>query len=180
MIRDDEAGKEPVMDVVAGVLRAGREAPLEALTGAVAENRGSLAWLLEAARKGDADAFTTLVRRFQGTTYHFILRMVRRPAVAEDVLQEVFIRLWRHLGEIQSAVLLPGWVRRVAANAVIDHWRKDEARQRRLRVLREHPVARHVVRPAWRRRRRWISFRRRWMTCRQSCARSSCCGPRKA
>jgi RNA polymerase sigma-70 factor (ECF subfamily) len=89
-----------------------------------------------------------MVRQFQAPTYHFILRMVRRPAVAEDLAQDVFIRLWRHLGEIQSASLLPGWLRRVAANAVIDHWRKDEARNRRMKVFREHPLARYTVRPS--------------------------------
>ena len=68
--------------------------------------------------------------------------------MAEDLTQDVFIRLWRHLAEIQSAALLPGWVRRVAANTVIDHWRKDEARERRMRFLREHPVARYAVRPS--------------------------------
>jgi RNA polymerase sigma-70 factor (ECF subfamily) len=56
--------------------------------------------------------------------------------------------MWRHLGEIDSAVTLGGWLRRVAVNAVIDHWRKDEARQRQMQALREHPVARHVVKPS--------------------------------
>ena len=148
MIRDDKAREEPAMDAVAGVLRAGHEAPLDALVGAVAERRGSLAWLLDAARGGDADAFASMVRQFQAPTYHFILRMVRRPAAAEDLTQDVFIRLWRHLREIQSADLLPGWIRRVAANSVIDHWRKDEARERRMQILREHPVARYAVKPS--------------------------------
>jgi RNA polymerase sigma-70 factor, ECF subfamily len=146
-MRDDEAKKEPVMDAVAGILAGPRHEPLESLAGAVVEQDSSLPRLLQAARDGNADAFTALVRQFQAPTYHFILRMVRRPAVAEDLAQDVFIRLWRHMAEIQSAALLPGWVRRVAANAVIDHWRKEEARERRMRVFREHPVARHTVRP---------------------------------
>ncbi|MCX5677441.1 MAG: sigma-70 family RNA polymerase sigma factor, partial [Planctomycetota bacterium] len=40
------------------------------------------------------------------------------------------------------------WLRRVAVNAVIDHWRKEDARQRRMKVLREHPIARRVLRPS--------------------------------
>jgi RNA polymerase sigma-70 factor, ECF subfamily len=148
MIGEDKTPEDPVMDAVAGVIGTSHEAPLEALADAITARRGSLAWLLETARSGDADAFAAMVRQFQGPTYHFILRMVRRPAVAEDLSQDVFIRLWRHLAEIQSADLLPGWLRRVAANAVIDHWRKDEARERRLQVLREHPVARFAVKPS--------------------------------
>jgi RNA polymerase sigma-70 factor, ECF subfamily len=148
MMRDDQTDKEPVMDAVAGVIGVGPEAPLEALSGAVTERQDTVAWLLEASRRGDSDAFASLIRQFQGPTFHFILRMVRRPAVAEDLSQDVFIRLWRHLAEIQSAALLPGWVRRVAANTVIDHWRKEEARERRMNVLRQHPVARLAVRPS--------------------------------
>jgi RNA polymerase sigma-70 factor (ECF subfamily) len=136
------------MAAVAGVLAGGRQQALSALAGAVVQSREGLPWLLEAARNGNGEAFTWLVRSFQTPTYQFILRMVRRPATAEDLSQDVFVRLWRHLGEIESAELLPGWLRRVAANAVIDHWRKEEARGRRMKILREHPVARYTVKPS--------------------------------
>jgi len=136
------------MTTIAGALDGRRDEPLAALAGVVAQAQQSLPGLLESARGGSADAFAALIRTFQGPTYQFILRMVRRPATAEDLAQEVFIRLWRHLGEIESAEMLPAWLRRVAANAVIDHWRKEEARDRRMKVLREHPVARYTVRPS--------------------------------
>jgi RNA polymerase sigma-70 factor (ECF subfamily) len=136
------------MSAAVGVLAGDRRQTRAALAEAVGRQQASPSGLLAAARDGDAQAFTALVQAFQFSVYHFILRMVRRPTTAEDLSQEVFIRLWRHLGEIQSAEMLPGWLRRVAANAVIDHWRKEEARERRLRILREHPVARYVVRPS--------------------------------
>jgi len=146
----EEANKEPAMRAEAGVLAAGQGNPAlsPAIEAAAEQTMSSAAWLLESARQGNADSFAAIVKRFEGTTYQFILRMVRRPSTAEDVSQDVFIRLWRHLGEIQSADMLPGWLRRVAANAVIDHWRKDEARQRRTRMLLEHPVARYVMKPS--------------------------------
>jgi len=133
------------MPAIVGVLA---DHPLAVLAGAVAEAQESLPGLLAAAREGDADAFAALVRAVQAPTYQFILRMVRRPATADDLAQEVFIRLWRHLAEIGSADMLPAWLRRVAVNAVIDHWRKEEARDRRMKVLREHPLARRAVRPS--------------------------------
>jgi len=136
------------MAAVAGIL-AGRAAyPLTSFAGAVAEVQESLPGLLAAARQSNADAFTVLIRTFQVPTYQFILRMVRRPAAAEDLSQDVFIRLWQHIGEIESAEMLHAWLRRVAANAVIDHWRKEDAHQRRMKILREHPVARLAVRPS--------------------------------
>lgn len=136
------------MPAVAGVLDGRAAYPLTSIAGVIAEARDTLPGLLTAARSGDADAFTTLIRTFQVPTYQFILRMVRRPATAEDLAQDVFIRLWQHVGEIESAEMLQAWLRRVAANAVIDHWRKEDARRRRMQVLREHPVARHTLRPS--------------------------------
>lgn len=144
-MQDEQANKEPQMTAAVGVLGV---TPLASLAEAVSHSRESLPSILEAARDGDADAFAALVHRFEAPTYHFVLRMVRRPAVAEDLSQEVFVRLWHHLNRIEDAEMLPAWLRRVAANAVIDHWRKEEARERRMQVLREHPIARRVVRPS--------------------------------
>lgn len=81
------------MTTIAGALAGRRDEPLAALAGAVAQAQQSLPGVLESARGGSADAFAALIRTFQGPTYQFILRMVRRPATAEDLAQEVFIRL---------------------------------------------------------------------------------------
>jgi len=136
------------MTTAVGVLSAGRAESLGALAEALESRRRDLGGLLEAAREGDGEAFALLVRRFERPVYHLVLRMVRRAAVAEDLAQDVFIRLWRHLGDLESADVLPGWLRRVAVNAVIDHWRKEDARRRKLEAMREHPLARRVVRPS--------------------------------
>jgi len=136
------------MKAAAGVLSTAGAGPISALAEAVGERQQGVLSLLEAARDGDADAFAGLVRHFETPTYHFILRMVRRPAVAEDVSQDVFLRLWENLGRLEDAEGLPAWLRRVATNAVIDYWRKEDARRRRRDALREHPIARRVVRPS--------------------------------
>jgi RNA polymerase sigma-70 factor (ECF subfamily) len=49
--------------------------------------------LLRQLRAGDGEAFATLYRRRQGSVFRFALRMTGRPAVAEDVTQEVFMVL---------------------------------------------------------------------------------------
>jgi RNA polymerase sigma-70 factor (ECF subfamily) len=54
--------------------------------------------LLRRMAAGDEGAFTTLYRRSQGAVYRFALHMSGRPAVAEDVLQEVFLALMRNPG----------------------------------------------------------------------------------
>jgi RNA polymerase sigma-70 factor (ECF subfamily) len=149
MADGDSHREEAKMTATAAIL-AGGEAARAALVQAVGERQADLPWILAAARDGNADAFAVLVRHHQEGVYHLILRMVRRAAVAEDLAQDVFIRLWRHLGEVESPEMLAHWLRRVAVNAVIDHWRKDEARERRMQVLREHPIARRMVRPSTR------------------------------
>jgi len=136
------------MTTAVGTLGDGRAEALAGLTDAVSRRREGAQALLEAAREGDGEAFGDLVRSFQGSIHGFVMRLVRRPTLAEDLTQDVFIRLWRHLGEIESAATLGAWLRRVAVNAVIDHWRKEEARRRQIQALREHPVARRVVRPS--------------------------------
>ena len=138
------------MTAAVGVMAGRGDKALSALSQAVSQSREGLAWLLEASCRGDPQAFAELVRRFEASTYRFIHRMVGRAAVAEDLSQEVFLRLWRHLGSLDSADMLPAWLRRVSANAVIDYWRKEESRQRRLQEFREHPIARRMVRPSTR------------------------------
>jgi len=148
MIRDIQQDEVRPVEAVAGVLTGAEAEPLAALVEAVGARQKALPSVLDAARAGDADAFAMLVRQFESPTYHFILRMVRRPVVAEDLLQEVFLRLWQNLDHIDGPDLLPSWLRRVAANAVIDHWRKEDARRRRLDRMRQHPIARRVLRPS--------------------------------
>ncbi len=145
-VQDRENRVDP-MTAVAAAAVVDREA-LAALTEAISTRRATLPGLLDAARAGDGQAFAALVRRFEKPIYHFILRLVRRPSLAEDLAQDAFIRLWRHLDEFESAETLPGWLRRVAVNLVIDHWRKQDARERKLQALREHPLARRAVRPS--------------------------------
>ncbi len=136
------------MTATAGALTARPNAALGALEAAVRHRRDDPAGLVRAARDGDAEAFAALVRRFEGPVYQQVLRMVRRRSAAEDLAQDVFIRLWRHLGDVPSAEALGGWLRRVAINAVIDYWRKEDARRRKMQTLREHPLARRVLGPA--------------------------------
>ncbi|MEA4906558.1 MAG: RNA polymerase sigma factor SigZ [Anaerolineaceae bacterium] len=54
----------------------------------------------------------------------FILRRVSDPADAEDVLQEVFLRLHTHLGALRQEDRLAPWVYQVCRNAIVDYYRR--------------------------------------------------------
>ena len=61
----------------------------------------------------------------------FIAHRVADPQDAEDVLQEVLLRIHRHRDELADADRVMAWVHRIARNAVIDHYRRRAARPER-------------------------------------------------
>jgi RNA polymerase sigma-70 factor, ECF subfamily len=62
-------------------------------------------------------------REFAGKLGQFIRSRVADPATAEDILQDVFVKIQKRLGTLQDSAKLEGWIYLVARNAVIDHYR---------------------------------------------------------
>jgi RNA polymerase sigma-70 factor, ECF subfamily len=58
----------------------------------------------------------------------FIARRVADPQDAEDVLQEVMLRIHRHGDELESADRVTAWVHAIARNAIVDYYRRRAAR----------------------------------------------------
>ena len=79
---------------------------------------------LARARDGDPVAFAALVRRHQDMVFSLALHALRNRAAAEDLAQEVFLQLYRHLVRIESAAHLTAWLRRVASHRCIDELRR--------------------------------------------------------
>ncbi len=53
----------------------------------------------------------------------FIRARVADPATAEDILQDVFVKLQARLGQLKDPAKLPGWIYLITRNAIIDHYR---------------------------------------------------------
>jgi RNA polymerase sigma-70 factor (ECF subfamily) len=81
--------------------------------------------LLEGVRRGDDSAIAALYERFAGLVYSVALRVLRDQSSAEDVLQDVFITLWRQ-PESFTAVRnsLGGWLSLVARHRAVDSLRR--------------------------------------------------------
>jgi RNA polymerase sigma-70 factor (ECF subfamily) len=79
---------------------------------------------LAKARAGDSSAFAALVRAHQRSVYSLALRMLGGHELAEDLSQEVFLRLHRHLAGIESPAHLTFWLRQVTVNRAIDRLRQ--------------------------------------------------------
>lgn len=82
-------------------------------------------------QQGDRAAFAQLVRRHQSPLYNFAFRQVRSAQVAEDVVQEAFVRVVQKSADFKHEARFTTWVYTITRNLCIDHLRK--------RALRKHP-----------------------------------------
>jgi RNA polymerase sigma factor (sigma-70 family) len=77
--------------------------------------------VLQRFSQGNVDAFEALFRQHQGDVYRWILRIVRDPAIAEDVTVETFWRIHRAHELFDPSRSFEAWARRIATNAALDH-----------------------------------------------------------
>jgi len=72
--------------------------------------------LLEALKAGTADAYESLIARFQQPVYNLVYRLVDNPADTCDVVQEVFLKVFRNIGNFRGRSSLKTWIYRIAFN----------------------------------------------------------------
>jgi RNA polymerase sigma-70 factor (ECF subfamily) len=80
--------------------------------------------LVAAARRGDADAFRDLVKRFQRRAYAVALGMLHDPDDARDICQEAFLKVHRAIATFEGDAQFFTWMYRIVMNLCIDHLRK--------------------------------------------------------
>src|SRR5450756_948373 len=85
------------------------------------------ATLLSQVQRGDEHAMASLFDRYSKVVYSVALRVLRDPASAEDVLQEIFMQVWRHPESfIATRGSLGGWLAVVSRNRSIDQLRRKK------------------------------------------------------
>jgi RNA polymerase sigma-70 factor (ECF subfamily) len=75
-------------------------------------------------QRGDGEAFAELVRRYQTPIYNFALRQLRHPSAAEDVTQDVFLRVVQNASEFKHEARFSTWLYAIARNLCVDLLRK--------------------------------------------------------
>lgn len=75
---------------------------------------------------GEAEAFREVVEAHGRKLYHLAYRMTGNPAVAEDVVQEAFLRAYRNLSSFDGSSQLNTWLHRITANAALDELRRQK------------------------------------------------------
>lgn len=73
--------------------------------------------LVERARSGDQEAFADLVHQASDTLFGVARRILRDPGLAEDVLQEALVTIWRKLPHLRDVDRFDGWAFRILVHA---------------------------------------------------------------
>jgi RNA polymerase sigma-70 factor (ECF subfamily) len=84
-----------------------------------------LVWLLAAVAKGDEAAFERLYAATRAKLYGVVLRILHRQDLAEEVVQETYVKVWNNAAQFDPAVSSPiTWMAAIARNRAIDLVRK--------------------------------------------------------
>jgi RNA polymerase sigma-70 factor, ECF subfamily len=95
--------------------------------------------VLRKAQRGDERAFSLIVRAYETPIYNYVLRLVGDRALAEDLTQEVFIRVFQGLPKFSLRSKFTTWLFQVTKNRVLDELRANERRPRALVALDDAP-----------------------------------------
>jgi RNA polymerase sigma factor (sigma-70 family) len=79
--------------------------------------------LVDEARAGDGAALEAVYAATAGPVYTLLRRLVRRPAIAEELLQETFVDVLEHIGAFEGRCPLPSWIRSIAVNRALMYLR---------------------------------------------------------
>jgi RNA polymerase sigma-70 factor (ECF subfamily) len=110
---------------------ASSDQPNPAVGGAAASS-SELADLLRRSARGDEDAFATLYDATSRRIYGLVLRIVRDPAMSEEVTQEVYLDVWRTSARFDPARgSALSWLMTIAHRTAVDRVRSSEASRRR-------------------------------------------------
>ena len=105
-------------------LGAGRAASVDAVAGVRAElDPASDAAVMLRVAAGDETAFNFLIVKHHRPVIHFLYRMTRNQAVAEELAQEVFLRVYRARDSYRAEAKFSTWLYRIATNLAVNHAR---------------------------------------------------------
>jgi RNA polymerase sigma-70 factor (ECF subfamily) len=75
-------------------------------------------------QRGDRDAFTELVRKYQQPIFNFILRTLRDETEAEDLAQATFVQVWKSARRYQASAKFSTWIYTIARNLCLNEIRR--------------------------------------------------------
>ncbi|MBI4235410.1 sigma-70 family RNA polymerase sigma factor [Candidatus Peregrinibacteria bacterium] len=93
----------------------------------LSNKKGEMEHLVDAVKKGDQDAFSTLYDILIGPIYRYIFYRVSRQD-AEDLVENVFVKVWVNIHSYKNreGKTFSAWVFRIAHNLIVDYYRKSK------------------------------------------------------
>ena len=79
---------------------------------------------------GDEEAYEILIQRYQQPVYNLVCRLLNDPTDAADIVQEVFLKIFRNIGSFRGNSSLKTWIYRIAVNEAYNHRRWFSRHQR--------------------------------------------------
>jgi RNA polymerase sigma-70 factor (ECF subfamily) len=95
--------------------------------------------ILRKAQRGDERAFSIIVRAYETPVFNYVLRLVGDRVLAEDLTQEVFLRVFQGLPKFSLRCRFTTWLFQVAKNRVLDELRANERRPRSFLAIDDVP-----------------------------------------
>jgi RNA polymerase sigma-70 factor (ECF subfamily) len=95
--------------------------------------------VLRKAQRGDERAFNLIVRAYETPVYNYVLRLVGDRSLAEDLTQEVFLRVYQGLPKFSLRCRFTTWLFQVTKNRVLDELRANERRPRAVVTIDDIP-----------------------------------------
>jgi RNA polymerase sigma-70 factor (ECF subfamily) len=86
--------------------------------------------LIEKLRAGDQTAFRDMVEARQGLVYNTVIGFLQHPEDAEDVTQEVFIKVFESIGQFKGESAFTTWLYRIAVTSALEFLRKKSRKKR--------------------------------------------------
>ena len=90
------------------------------------------ALVIARARRGEESAFAELLRRYRAPVFNLCLRMLKNRDDAEDIAQEVFVKVFGMLERYDERYAFRSWIFKIAANQSIDFIRKNRVKMQSL------------------------------------------------
>ena len=106
---------------------------------AVEGGESSDAQIMLRAKAGDQSAFDYLVQKYRRPIISFMYRMARNTAAAEDLAQEVFLRVYRSRESYEASAKFTTWLYRIATNLAVNHARDTRHERPEVTVSLDEP-----------------------------------------
>ena len=103
--------------------------------------------IMKRAAAGDESAFNYLAEKYHRPIHHFLYRMVRNQAIAEELAQEVFLRVYRSRESYRAEAKFTTWLYRIATNLAVNHARDTKHERAVQNVYLDAPDEQTGTRP---------------------------------